>query len=142
MRRTLRRTRHVLGTGHGERERSAGQKTCATYQQPPRPAERERVKSAGDERVGVLRADLSAGSPSGWGWAGSSEDGRDIGDASRVEVDADISGEGWSGSGDDAWLSLLCEEGGFVVIKVIVGRAVDGGRQYIMELCSDGGKRG
>lgn len=99
-------------------------KTRATYQQPPRPAERERVSSVGDERVGVLRTDRSSFSPSECGWVGRREEGSEMGDASWVEVEASMSGDGWSNSGDDAWLPLSGEEGGICVIKAMAEMCV------------------
>ena len=83
------------------------------------------MRSTGDARVGVLRADLfawSAVSEAGWCCVGGKDEGRDMGDASCADVDADMSGEGWSNSGSEAWLSLplvLVLVGEGAVIKAI-----------------------
>lgn len=63
----------------------------ATYQQPPLPADRERVKSVGEERFGVLR--LLPWSLSWSSWPALSEEGRDNGDAFWLEEVGSISGE-------------------------------------------------
>ncbi len=71
----------------------------ATYQHPPRPAERERVRSVGEDLVGVLREDLWSLSVSA-DMVGRRVEGSDIGDAFGAE--AAMSGDGCSNSGDDA----------------------------------------
>lgn len=86
---------------------------AATYQQPPRVGGRERVKSCGDKRAGVLRRLSVSRSCSSWDVVRGAD--RDRGDVAEVEAEGAISGEC---SGEEVRLSLLAEDSA-VVIKAM-----------------------